>query len=1743
MGVDTRRPPLPAPTESSTLQTSREDVTGTDLATDLSRRTDNTSFSIPEDGSPITLTTHKRKDHKQKDRENTLTKTTHQSQTSLLIEYFEGGKGPNVHSRPSVRVKVTPSSARKSKDSKDHIQITEAGGYRKPSYTRRISLGPKGTGEIRGGDSDVSSYTSAAEDSSLGGRRPPVEIEVMHRDLGSDLSGTNALGENQYVPINPSDISSMPPDSMLDGQIEASPPRRKGSRSLARDEVTTTNDTLKAPSRRRSRSLSRERIAAQKVIEKLGNKSRNISGEKSKHKSRSGSVSKEHLLENVQSPRRRSGRHQPVEDLPSATESSLVTNSQTSTKRKSGDQYSFRSGTSKSSINNPRLLETVEDAIRRLILPELTALKHEQKTQQNRSRFERDRRESIASGSSVSREELTRRGSKHASAPDLTGRPKVVLNRDENNAGTYLSGNSVKGRREHRSDREYESSERSFDRGMSEETVIRDGDKVHRKKSKDGHRLRDTAAAALVGGILTHAALKHHDSRSSVDRRERRKKRGKSHSRSESLAESTEEIFHKHDVPPMPMRSEIADSELTRDSLLSERTSTPTSERRRAEIRQVARGSPHEITSPGSRTPTRSPRVKGLGTYHSNTPRGDVTTQAMHGQASPTEEKYHTSTGEAALAGATAAAGTLAAAHMLNRHNDNENAYVHGRGLSPIQSVASYHDESEPPNRESILRRSYSTGSILSDEDVGNNRLSIKTISSVPSTEYARSKRHKGISLETGKEILEPHDHDERHDDEEGVGDRSMEAWYDQQHAENDRYRDSLVEESFKSDTVDIRHLTNYTDDSMDAPYLDKVTAAQHIRGVGANPEYIRTPLAVESAVASLHDASVVDVRSTQSGVSRHEERSYLDSPNDDDHDYVETSRRELYNARVGSPLKGEYKVQDHDVETNSKKSYEQYAPNSPRRNIARSLEDREEHVTMTANSIPVADDPLPEIGHGLDNKSDISTNPSIIQGPLGGVTHDNRTHWPFQPTPPQSKGDLLLRSNNSSAHESLKAAAANMLIAAAGAGAVAALAKERKAKQNPEQGTARDLQEKPLAVQENYQQEVEHEYGTQDPYVTNQPIPTPLLAKDEGYISAANPRSAGALTPDYRRKGVGLFDDDDGLGSVDDGDDPFMGQTRMRHLSGNSHGMPSPLYDSATGRGIDRIQSKDVVALMDHVSFRPLRFWLKLTFPKLTVRDAQRNARDTEILVTLVRSAAEMRNSFEDMKKFIVEQDEMLIDVGNKQHERTTQKIIGGPRPQPLGTPRRTSADDDTMDDMPAKRRNVFKRALKGLGGRSSNDLARIEEMLVHLLDEVEGLKVGQSTRPNTTTLRGNSYASYEALRDAGPDGYEPEGQAGTSSTGDQSGYFSNPPSRQANRTRGMEAVRGSQNRVSTVLEGDEEVETPLEVHEENVLENQFENNERLLTPTRSVPRGHSVPLATPPAIHDPIGTQSNEHTPKTSTDKSRKHKSSSSSFFPKISRWSKTTASTVADNVRGSGRKERPFSGVSHSGSDLNYNLNEHYDLHGDDRIRSTVSLDQGRPPSPLIPSQISERPAYEAHRDSLNLQHPQPRPGPTARYQNHLESQAQTLNSPVSPSSDQFGSNPILARYAPGNGHRLSGTGHLSPISDAGYSERSSVQRNNAPARPPKIRDDGPLVPQRPPKVAIEGEKATFAERSGAASGYENVRICPQTQQLPTSGQIADCNGIGIRLASLPFHASCGAQTYGAETHRYVWLLEPG
>ena len=1198
MGVETRKPPLPAPTESSTLRTPAESAVGTDLATDISRRTDRTSYSIPEDGSPVTISTKQKKESRDRERSGTLTRA-HHSQTSLLIEYFEAGKGPNVHSRPSVRVKVTPSAARKIKGANEHIQITETGSGRKPSYTRRISLPSKATEDNKltegADDQSISSYTSAAEESSLSGRYPPVEIEVLHKDQDSDLSGKSAPREQRYILQNPSEISSMPPDSMIEGNAESLTPKRRRSRSVSRDVVVTSNNTLKAPSRRRSRSLSKERLA-QKVIEKIEGRSRQANDGRRKHgsKNRSRSASNEQLAEQPKSSsKRRPSRQHHEDELGSGTESSLLA-SQLSPSRKSGDQYSSKSDVSKSSINNPKLLATVEDAIRRLILPELTTLKQEQKMHQNRSQFERDNRDSIGSSSNVARGEVTRRVSKHASAPDVKSRPKVVLNRDENNQGTVLSGNSIKGKKESRHGQSLDSpSERSFDRGASEETIVRDGEVVSRKRSKDGQRIRDAAAAGIAGGILTAAALKHHDSKSSVDRKDRRRRSNRSHSRSVSYTGSTEEIFNKHDVPPMPMRSEIHGSDLTRDSILSERTEEPSSpsfDRQQRQIREVSRGSPKEIASPASRTPTRTPlsKHKGLYTHHSNHSRGDLSVHSARSERSLRDEAQYASIEEAGIIGAAAGAAAVAADRASNRQhhfvdNDELHAYQsNSRGLSPIQSVASYKEESDLPNRDSHQTRSTGSLSIHGQHDIRDSGLSIKSLSSAASTNIARSNRPKGINLEEGQVILDQHNLRDSTitGDTEPLRSPVDDEWYEQQHEENDRYRESIAESNHRDSTIDVRRMTNYTDDSMDAPHLDKVTAAQQVRGMGANPEYIRTPVAVESAVASLHDPSVLSVR------SRPGEKAYTESLEDEQHE------RSAYNQ---GEVKGlSLKASGHDLDEVISK-HDQSSPSlqksygnerlsiadSPRQSIAGSLDDHEDLVHAGPSALPLPHDPMPEIGHGLgsgsDPDSDLTTNPPDIQGPR--VPKDNSDHWPYQSTPPQSKGEFMPKSNENSAHESLKAAAGGFL-------SVAASGRDRLSLDQQSKSRVASLKSnsRPASL-DLYDQNGNHEFGPiRNSYMSDQGIPTP--PKDEGYVSAHHARSPGQ-TPELKNRDLGTYGSNGipGFSGLLGEEDPFVGKTHTRHLSGNSHGMPSPLYDSATGGGMDRIQSKDIVALMDHVS------------------------------------------------------------------------------------------------------------------------------------------------------------------------------------------------------------------------------------------------------------------------------------------------------------------------------------------------------------------------------------------------------------------------------------------------------------------------------------------------------------------------------------------------------------------------------
>jgi hypothetical protein len=712
-------------------------------------------------------------------------------------------------------------------------------------------------------------------------------------------------------------------------------------------------------------------------------------------------------------------------------------------------------------------------------------------------------------------------------------------------------------------------------------------------------------------------------------------------------------------------------------------------------------------------------------------------------------------------------------------------------------------------------------------------------------------------------------------------------------------------------------------------------------------------------------------------------------------------------------------------AETLAERNSDVRASDSPRQSVAKSFEE----PVMKATAFPIGQDVLPEFPYDMDDESDVTTNPSIIQGPLGATdfhSHsDNLSHHEREHTPSYRK-----------------AAAVGI-----GAGTAALAAQTATRRRRDASPAMHEAQYQPTV--DDYDHDYGSQYNGQHAYSGQDdttPVRSPAQWKDEGYQSAQQ----GGITPEHRDRSR-LFDDD-GLGDFDDhlGRDIFTDPKHARRTSGNSHGMSSPLYDAATGRGIDRIQSKDVVALMDH----------------LTVRDGQRNARDTEILVTLVRSAAEMRNSFEEMKQFIRTQDSMIMNSTDKRVGLAEQRIIGGPRPLPgTGSPRLVRSSTEDID-VEQKKKSVFKRALRGLSMKGDSDIKNIEKMLVQLLGEVEGLKQAQALSIAQQTDRSNSLTSYEQLRASGDPGYEPEGRADTATSPNQSGYLSNPSSRRVQDLQSGYDVH-QPHRISTVEEDDEEYAEDL---------GHYENTERMTTPTQEARRNNTVAQETPPQASRPFReSQSSENTPK------RKHKSNTSSIFgiPKISRWSKTTASTNPERTpRNSGSSEkRPYSDASQSGSQVNvvYYGDDQYEIQPDDRLRSSTSLPKEqaasvRSASPLIPQEevpitLVDDPKYQAHRNSLNLQHPQPRPGPTHRHRSHLEDQAQVFEPVGSPDYDQWGSNPSLARNRLSGGNASQGAGNLSPISSAGEYSPNSASGQAAPPRPPKIREDAPLIPQQP------------------------------------------------------------------------------
>ena len=491
-------------------------------------------------------------------------------------------------------------------------------------------------------------------------------------------------------------------------------------------------------------------------------------------------------------------------------------------------------------------------------------------------------------------------------------------------------------------------------------------------------------------------------------------------------------------------------------------------------------------------------------------------------------------------------------------------------------------------------------------------------------------------------------------------------------------------------------------------------------------------------------------------------------------------------------------------------------------------------------------------------------------------------------------------------------------------------------------------------------------------------------------------------------------------------------------------------------------------------------------------VRDAQRSARDTEILVTLVRAAAEMRNSFENVKSMLALQEKGLhsemarrfdssenaiITELMESTEKTVRTHIGGPRPLPGSGARsiQGGSQPDT-EDFPAKKRNLFRRALKGLSAKGNNDLGKIEDMLIQLLGEVDVLK-SQTAQGGSGSAQDQSFENVEAEVPFEQDrGYEPEGHAGTStaSHASQSGHLS-INSRGPSTRMGYER-KFSDHRISTVPEANED-----DFDHDGADATHFSNPD-MLAPPPAAQRGSSVPLGTPPQPPAPQqASLSNENTPR--TDKGKKHKSGGSTGWgTKISRWSETTTSSVGrvfrvgkDSKKGQDLGDLQGGGASRSGSDLAaYDDYPRIDPEGDDMLHtgfSETNLHQPAgtggyqhpvPPHPR-PYMTPEDPKYKAHRNSLNLQHPQPRSGQP--FHTTLESGAEQYGSPETPRSAEWaGSTTSLGRYQGQNPHRYSNES-ASQEAQQYWTESPAPQQPAGPPRPPKEPLDE--VRRTPPK----------------------------------------------------------------------------
>lgn len=851
MGVESRQdPPLPAPTETESL------TAPTDLATDVSRPGDDkTSFSLPDDGTPVTIRTRRHKPD--------------QSQTSLLIEYFEGSKSaasseaaaPGASTRnsssrkPSVRVRLTPS---RNRTKGDRIQITESKS-RKASLTRRNTESPT-MGRHR--DLDVAesedarsqnSYASATEESNVS--RNPIEVDIdpgRHRRRGerkvsSPLIPAADSKASSYQPADMSDISAIPTDSFLDGSggtnvtgegREARETKSGKGEPLVADGLGAAAGAVAAEKmRRKGRSASHDRSATS-LTEKSSRSDR-----KHRPKSRTSSVGEKHV-ESKSSPRRRSkSRHQ--ESAVSGADSSVLS-SQLSPSHRSYDSHS----SSKVSINNPKLLQAVEDAVRRLILPELESIKRERSHRDSRRSKDRD------------------------SFSSATSRDDVSLRSKRKSGDTAYSTRSGKDRRDREPRNELSPRSSSSVDQVSLAGKGNDGD----ADEKHGHDILHgvgkglaTGLAAGAGRALAGEVVDHVRSRSE-EKSERRRRRARTPRRGQrEQLDEYDETGHEA-APPMPlMGSEMGASDLTRPSIQSAESETDRPHSASEEMTSV-HDAPRSSASTESMqeslrntpTPTGTPAytLQSLGARHANVSHGDLRALPRGLPGEYGDEEY-----EANEYG-----------HGLPPRAPGEYQHEYGgegRLRGPDMFIDDEEEDDEDEDGDDSIQRAYYGEQVVPKPlryvPYKQERRGLSPIQSVSGYTEGDSEHQPGHDpgiTQSNSEMSSP--------GKSSYRDQALRS--PSSVPSNMRSHEFGDEDSVRSSGGDGRNRA-----SMDDSEVDPASSGQALRGLGANPQFVHPPAGTESAVASVVDGdpSVLSASGSAGRNHRGSQYSYDDGIQD----------------------------------------------------------------------------------------------------------------------------------------------------------------------------------------------------------------------------------------------------------------------------------------------------------------------------------------------------------------------------------------------------------------------------------------------------------------------------------------------------------------------------------------------------------------------------------------------------------------------------------------------------------------------------------------------------------------------------------------------------------------------------------------------------------------------------------------------------------------------------------------------